>query len=412
MAMTRSWAGASTSGYIPEDAARWAIEKCIPIDARILQEYLSGHSLAGEPDFERAVFEQALVRIEKHVDAFAATQQREFCEVYQPQNPDREHMTPCPEGPHSSGGGSIQCDRVERPPTSKTIEHFRSLLDAAAYESLDQAQIESCAGIASQWGVPLHVDFELFEDLHVFARGDIMGARTRRRLRKLYRQELVDVPTYQRMVVIFRLRDDCDLGEGFESGFLHLRLFKNIPKQDIDMLLPGTTVKISGVDRVKIILPSLGGFLMSVRKIAQYALLFAVLALHWTAILFALVVGYLIKSFFSYFQTKKRYQLNLTRNLYFQKLDTNTGVGYYVVAQAANQLKAECILAYFAIATHSGPISPRKLRRRCERLIRECIDLEIEFRAERTIEKLQAVGLIAVTPEGIGIQSSRSPSST
>jgi hypothetical protein len=165
-------------------------------------------------------------------------------------------------------------------------------------------------------------------------------------------------------------------------------MFKNIPKQDIDMLLPGTRVRISGVDRAKIILPSLGGFLMSIRKIAQYALLFAAIALSWTAILIGLVIGYLIKSVMSYFQTKNRYQLNLTKNLYFQKLDTNAGVGYRVMQQAHRQASIEAILAYYAIATSETPISTRRLRRRCERIVREAIDVEVDFQVDRALQRL------------------------
>ena len=55
------------------------------------------------------------------------------------------------------------------------------------------------------------------------------------------------------------------------------------------------------MDHAKIIVPSLGGFLISLRKIAQYALLFAVIALHWSLILVGLLIGYLIKSTWGYF---------------------------------------------------------------------------------------------------------------
>ena len=113
-------------------------------------------------------------------------------------------------------------------------------------------------------------DFDLFEQLVVFARGDIIGTKLRRRLRKMYRRESVAVPIYQRMVVLFRLHDDDKSEEKLTAAALHLRMFKNIPKQDVDMLLPGTRVRISGVDHFKILLPSLGGLLLSLRKIAQY----------------------------------------------------------------------------------------------------------------------------------------------
>ena len=148
-------------------------------------------------------------------------------------------------------------------------------------------------------------------------------------------------------------------------------------------------------------MPSLGGFLISLQKMAhitRFVLLFAALALHWTAVLLVLLCGYVVKSVMSYFQTKNRYQLNLTRNLYFQKLDTNAGVAYRVIQQAHRQVSVEMIVAYYAILTNKEPISTRRLRRRCERMLREAVDVEVDFRVERTLERLAEMG--AVKQEG------------
>ena len=130
---------------------------------------------------------------------------------------------------------------------------------------------------------------------------------------------------------------------------------------------------------------------MSLQKMAQitrFVLLFAALALHWTAVLVVLLCGYMVKSVMSYFQTKNRYQLNLTRNLYFQKLDANGGCAYRVFQQAHRQVSLEMILAYYAILTSDQPISTRRLRRRCERMLREAVDVEVAFRVDRTLERL------------------------
>ncbi len=202
------------------------------------------------------------------------------------------------------------------------------------------------------------------------------------------------------MVVIFRLHVDDESQESLAASAVHLRMFKNIPKQDVDTLLPGTRVRISGIDRVKIIVPSLGGFLMSFRRLVQTALLFAMFTLHWSAIFVALLIGYLMKSLFSYFQTKKKYQLNLTRNLYFQKLDANAGVGYHVIEMGHQQWLLEAILAQYAILTSDNGLSIRRLRRKCERLIREAINVEVDFQVDRALANLLKVGVVRPTDEG------------
>jgi len=416
--LTRSLNEASTSGLIREDAPHWAIEPFIPLQSNTLVDYLVGRAELS-PDQEQT-FRQFCGGVDKILQERTASYQTRFSDAYAPLDPDTDsrvlaaadrdsseqpplHIDQPPLEPPEATAPNVTAPEATAPDvtapdatvpdaTSPNVAEVISLceeiLDQAGYRRLCQADIEQCVGVASHWGVPLHVDFDLFEQLVVFARGDIIGTKLRRRLRRLYRCESVGVPIYQRMVVMFRLRDDDTSAENLRAQSLHLRMFKNIPKQDIDMLLPGTRIRISGVDRFKIILPSLGGFLMSIRKIAQYALLFAAIALNWTVILVGLVLGYLVKSVLSYFQTKNRYQLNLTRNLYFQKLDTNAGVAYRMIQQSHRQSSVEMVIAYYAILSSGRPISTRRLRRRCERMIREAVDVEVDFQVERALQRL------------------------
>jgi len=48
---------------------------------------------------------------------------------------------------------------------------------------------------------------------------------------------------------------------------VYIKLFKEIPKPDLEMLLPGTQVKMSLFDRLRVTLPSLSGIGMAVYKI-------------------------------------------------------------------------------------------------------------------------------------------------
>ena len=386
----RSVSHASTAGVIKEDAAHWAIEPYVPIETRTLSEYLANR---GELDPDALVaFQEKCIELEQQVRLRTGSRHTRFAELYGALDPDTECKVP---------------DSAEVPDADSESKQLmgvcHEILLAAGYRKLDQAEIESCVGVASQWGVPLHVNFDLFEHLAVYARGDVIGMRLRRRLRRLYRPEQVDVPIYQRMVVLFELNIDDSSAEELRAAEVHLRMFKNIPKQDVDMLLPGTRVRLSKIDRAKIIVPSLGGWLLSMRKIAQFLLLFFALTLYSTAFIVALVlagVGYMVKSMFSYLRTKDKYLLDLTRNLYFQKLDTNAGVAYRMIQQAHRQSTVECVLAYYAILISEQPVSTRRLRRRCERILREAIEVEIEFRIDRALVTLCEANAIKPSADG------------
>ena len=284
------------------------------------------------------------------------------------------------------------------------MELCDQILTDAAFQKLSREDVEKCVGVSSQFGVPLKVNFDLFDQLEVYTRGDIIGRRCKRKLRNLYRTEMVDIAIYQRLVVLFQLGSDHEHGEVLNAGQLHLRIFKNIPKQDIDMLLPGTQVKLSRFDQAKVIVPSVGGWLLSLQKISRFVLVTLALAAYYsTALVVGLILaaaGYMVKSFLSYFQTKNRYLLDITKNLYFQKLDTNAGAAFQLIQQCERQISAEAILALYALQSDTEPLSHRRLRRKCERIVREAIEIEIDFRVDRTVDFLSDLGLIRQNTDG------------
>jgi hypothetical protein len=180
-------------------------------------------------------------------------------------------------------------------------------------------------------------------------------------------------------------------------------MFKNIPKADVDMLLPGTRVRIGWFDRTRILVPSLGGIGMTLWKLVRLVLLVAVVTTSKLLIVLGLLgatLGYIFRSVTSYFNTKKNYELNLTRSLYFQKLDSNAGVIYRVIEEAKQQQCREAILGYYALLSpaddsgNSTSFQKRRRLRRCgERVIREALGVEIQFEIDEALAALQAAGL-------------------
>ena len=78
-----------------------------------------------------------------------------------------------------------------------------------------------------------------FEHIVLFARGDAQEKRTRRRLRNFYREEETTVCVYQRLVLILKMRPNNRLPRSVDTRSVYLKVFKDIPKQDVNMLLPG-----------------------------------------------------------------------------------------------------------------------------------------------------------------------------
>jgi len=285
------------------------------------------------------------------------------------------------------------------------FERFHGLLQQANYEHLDRAAIEAALGAASDWGVRINVDLDAFERLDVYIRGDVMDQRARRRWQTMFRPEVVDVPIYERLVVIFRLHRPPRLARNVIAEAVYIKLFKNIPKQDVDMLLPASSVKMTWLDRGRIMLPTLSGVSLSIYKIVTTGLLLAYTSFVGLIAFLGTVggtIGYGVKSFFGYLRTKDKYQHNLTRSLYYQNLDNNAGVLFRILDEAEEQEFREAALAYYLLAYEADTAgwTSAHLDRRAEQLIMQWIKIDVDFEVSDALRKLKELELVRTTGDG------------
>ncbi|MCE9548771.1 MAG: DUF3754 domain-containing protein [Planctomycetia bacterium] len=282
------------------------------------------------------------------------------------------------------------------------------LLRRANYVHVGHELIQKAMREVSDWGLNLNVDLTQFQRLEVFVRGEATERRKRRRLKSLYRQRESTVPTYQRLVVAYRPLASKPLAEGSsrEEGraeAVYLKMFKNIPQMDLDMLLPGTRFKMSLVDRGKIMLPALSGLAVLVYKALTGALFLAVAGLYGLLTYIGFIggtLGYGVKSILGYQRAKEKYQLNLTRNLYYQNLDNNAGVIYRLLDEAEEQELREAILAYhlLAMAREDQGWTAESLDAQAEALLREVLEMDVDFEVDDALGKLRRLGLIDLLP--------------
>ncbi len=275
----------------------------------------------------------------------------------------------------------------------RLFDRFVELLERANFLRLTRAHVTEALTAASDWGLNLAVDFDVFDRLEIFARGDMLGKRTRRTWRTWFQAEEVPVPVYQRLVLILRIREQRELGEFVDTQSVYIKVFKEIPKLDLEMLLPGTRVQLSHFDRGRILLPTLSGIAITVWKLVQGAVTLAISGLSSSLAFLGLVggtVGYGLRSFYGYLQTKQKYQLNLTQSLYFQNLDNNAGALFLLLNEAEEQEFREAALAYFMLLTRTGSDgwTRAQLDDEIENWLRQTAGLEVDFEIGDAIEKL------------------------
>lgn len=346
------------------------------------------------PDDQRERFEQMCFILAATLHYQYHARLEELKDLYAPFDPDRD-----------TSGVEDEADSALPQQVTQLFDRFVSLLERANYRKLSQADIEMALHAASHEGVNLDVDFEVFDRLEIYSRGTGVTRKTRRRLRRFYRAERVELPVYRRLIMMFRLREHRRLGRHADSHAVYMKLFKDIPQVDLEMLLPGSRIRMTLLDRSRILLPTLSGLALTLFKIIKGAIVLTLAGAYGLLGLLGLVggtIGYGVKSFFGYLRTKDKYQLNLTRNLYFQNLDNNAGVLFRLLDDAEEQEFREAILAYFLL-WRDAPAegwTQDELDASAESLLRQWLDQEVDFEVDDAVDKLVRMNLVELSPDG------------
>jgi hypothetical protein len=400
-------------GRIPESPEHWDTERYIPVDPRGLSLWLSNR-LSTDPS-KQASFLQACRSIRQIIhDDFRSLHDR-ITLGYRSVDPDNEELakeaqpqlhSDRKETANSDSDTSLESKKTHLPNVRETYsldESIEELLVRANYRRLNPREIQTAMRTASFWGVRLRVRLSMFRRLRVYGRGDIVGRKSRRHWKRGFRLEEIDVPIYRRLVLVFRVKESQTFQETLSPKNVHLRMFKNIPKQDVDMLLPAAGVQISWLDKGKIGIPTAWGFAMLVMKLAKSLSLLAVLGtfrfLSSVVLIVAITVAslfYGVRSFFSYLTAKRRHLLNVAQNLYYQNLDNNLGVLLRVLEEAEQQEICEAILAYFTVVTGASAeaVEEAKIYQQSVYLLQEYAGMDVDFDVKDAVRSLLEMRII------------------
>jgi hypothetical protein len=286
---------------------------------------------------------------------------------------------------------------------SRFFTELAWLMERADYKHLSCSELEPALGGTTESGIWIDVDFHAFERLAIFARGDTTQKRMQRSLRRFYRAKEVEVAVYPRLVMALKLRQHQRLGRIVDEDSVYLQIFKDIPKRDVTMLLPGARVRLRYLDQGKIGLPLLTGLFFALLRIIQDVVDFFThyvlqLLLLEPAAIWAVAtgsIGYSLRTYYGYVRTKQRYALTLTEILYFQNLDTNAGVLFRILDDAEEQVCREAILAYYFLwrAGNKG-LTSEGLKEAVEQCLAKRARLRVEFSPRQVLAQLQKWQLV------------------
>lgn len=317
------------------------------------------------------------------------------------------------------------------------VAGLSDVLENANYKAISDEELQHAMDEESLFKISLAVDFNDFSRLALFRRGDVMHRAEVKAFP--FRKKMLDVPTFERVAFLVRFKDRAyfegkrkgraknkPLDLPYEPGSVVLKLFKNVPKADLEMLFPNTQIRMKWRDRLMLIVPGVVGgvgvLIKSAASLAVAAALFWAIAeqkLTSDADLLdiqlrpeqvAVVVGALtalvgiggfaVKQWLNFKNRKILFMKTLADNLYFKNLDNNEGVLHHVVDHAEEEECKEALLAFFFLLGAPEGLTESALDDSIEAWLEDNHGVRIDFEVEDGLRKLKDLGLVEATSQG------------
>ena len=308
----------------------------------------------------------------------------------------------------------------------RVFEGVENLLERANYERIDPSDIEMILTRDSHYGLDLFVDMQAFERIAIYYRGASNRRFEKRSWKKFLRKEEFNVPIFQRLFIMFKLKPfamrveevmrdrKCSrevaeawvdkklqsLPPGISSKNIYLKLFKNIPRTDLEMVFPNTEVKFRSTDKLRLGVTAGGGIGMGVVGAAGKI---ALLASNPIAALGALagLGGVAARQAMGVFNQKQRYMVVMAQNLYFHTMADNRGVILKIAARGAEEDVKEEMLLYSVLAkVPSTRADLPSIDLAIESYLYKIFDVKIDFDLDDALARLLRDGIVVEKPDG------------
>lgn len=355
-----------------------------------------------------------------HVEPNDLTQLRAICEllvkIYHLEfHAELEHMKRAyaPFNPDLDDENFDLSDTPNSERAKQLADHLRTVLERGNYECLTDGDLHRALTERSLFALDIVVDTSVYEELVLYARGETVHKVEIPRWFGLSKQT-IDVASFDRvcMYIRFKTRAQLERERGkfkqaprFEPGTTILKLFRNIPRADLEILFPNCTPQMRPIDKVFFGVPAVVGGIPVLFKLAPLAFALAVvLGLRNdeidTASLIAGLTGlavlgsYLFRQWGKFKNRRMLFIKELSENLYFRNLDNNEGVLTRLVDEAEEEECKEALLAYFFLLRTPGGLSSSDLDAVVERWLEERFKISTDFEVSDAIAKLVNLGLV------------------
>ncbi len=309
---------------------------------------------------------------------------------------------------------------------ARLLEQTQMLLEQANYTRINPSDVKLILTSDSHYGLDLEVDMDAFDELLIYYRGASKRRHSRRDARKLYLfKEEYDVPIFQRLFVLFKLKPEDQrvrevmrtkgidrkaaekhvrklrgsMASEIKPDMIYLKLFKNIPRSDLEMCFPNTAVRFRMFDKLRLGVTAGGGFGMGVVGTAtKLAVAANPVALAGAAVTLG---GLAFRQGMKFIHKRNEYMVTMAQNLYFHALADNRGVMTVLADRAAEEDIKEEMLLYSVLA--KDPVHVNELDdvdAAIEQQLLNTFGMNVNFDLHDAFARLKRDGIVQVRPDG------------
>lgn len=293
-------------------------------------------------------------------------------------------------------------------------ETLLKVIKRGNYSRVDQDTLGIALKNSDLIGLKLAIDFKDFKDYELYVRGH---HKTREKVKKFFFwKKDIEFEYYDRVLIYLNYNDADYFNEKkvplnklpFDPGCIVLKIFKRVPKNDLETIFPNAVPKMSTTDKILFWVPGIGGgiSLLSTKVIpaliAMYAayksgesldLLNSKTALNQGLIALGILGGYLFRQYSSFVNKKIRFSKMLSDSLYFKNLGNNSGAFYSLLNSSEEEELKETILAYSFLNRSKNPLTAEELDYQIESWFKTKLNTDLDFDVEDALFKLKNIGL-------------------
>lgn len=293
-------------------------------------------------------------------------------------------------------------------------ETLLTVLDQGNYTRVDQETLDKAFQDSDLIGLKLSIDFNAFQDFELYVRGH---HKSKEKVKKyFFWKKEIEIEYYDRVLIYLHYNDTHFLKEKkvklgkmpIEPGSVVLKIFKRVPKNDIETIFPNAIPRMSTADKLLLWVPGLfGGIsLLSAKVIPALItmydayqtgetidLLNSKTSLNQGLIALGILSAYCFRQYNNFVNKKIKYSKILSDSLYFKNLGNNSGAFYSLLNSSEEEVLKETILAYTFLYKSYKPLTALELDTQIESWFETKLNTELDFNVKDALSKLKNIGL-------------------